>query len=309
MSGLMPRTASYPRPIRSRVPARKLSIMMSASRARASTMSTASGAFRFRLRLRLLRLKERNWVLSPCQKGVQERVSSPRSGSSILMTSAPMSPSIMVQKGPARVRVRSTTLIFCRAAVIVCCPSGAIGYVQAACFTPHYSEKAGAILCQRRGAAGKGWHHLLCKQAQRAQCLLVWEGAPGERADHVVAAAYLQQLCHLLTHARWRAEEDSLVLGGRLPGEDAIGRVVVMSVPQLGDRAVPVPVSSTCGCQGLGIGVGDEHLADDAHLGHGHVAIQPVRCLAMRLPGLPVDIHQLAYPRRRAEADEMIAVS
>ena len=96
-------------------------------------------------------------------------------------------------------------------------------------------NKRVAIIVEGRDAAGKGWQHLLCKQAQRAQCLLVWKGAPGERADHVVAAAYLQQLCHLLTHAHRRAEEDSLVLGGRLPGEDAIGRVVVMSVPQLGD--------------------------------------------------------------------------
>src|SRR5262245_26373059 len=202
MSGLIARTASYPRPMRSSVPARKLSIITSASRARASTMATASGAFRFRLRLRLLRLKDRNWVLSSCQKGVQERVSSPRSGSSILMTSAPMSPSIIVQKGPARVRVRSTTLMFCKAAVILRCPSDTISYIQAACVTLHYSENAGAVLCQRRGAASKGRHHLLCKQAQRTQRLLMREGTPCERADHVVAATHLQQLCHLLTHAR-----------------------------------------------------------------------------------------------------------
>src|SRR5712692_9812602 len=201
MSGLIPRTASYPRPMRSSAPARKLSTMTSASRARASTMSTASGAFRFRLRLRLLRLKERNWVLSPCQKGVQERVSSPRSGSSILMTSAPMSPSIMVQKGPARVRVRSTTLIFCKAEVIFCGPSGKIGYAQAAYYTSQRSGAAGAALCQWRGAACEGRHHLLRKQAERAQRLRVREGAPGERTDDVVAAAHLQQLCHLLAHA------------------------------------------------------------------------------------------------------------
>src|SRR5262249_57498250 len=76
---------------------------------------------------------ERNWVLSSWQKGVQERVSSPRSGSSILMTSAPMSPSIIVQKGPARVRVRSTTLIFCKAAVIYLPPLAAGVVVLAYC--------------------------------------------------------------------------------------------------------------------------------------------------------------------------------
>src|SRR5882724_4004336 len=43
--------------------------------------------------------------------GPQPRVSSPVPGGSILITSAPMSPSIMVQSGPARMRVRSTTRI------------------------------------------------------------------------------------------------------------------------------------------------------------------------------------------------------
>src|SRR5262249_41823688 len=291
------RTASYPRPMCSRAPARKLSIMTSASRARAITMSTASGAFRFRLRLRLLRLKERNCVLSPCQKGVQARVSSPRSGSSILTTSAPMSPSIIVQKGPARVRVRSTTLICCKAEVILCCPSGEIGPVHPvppcakggrggcawcnACRYPpigcNPKKSLAHTLYQRRGTASEGRHHLLCKQAQRVQCLLMGEGAPGECADHVVTAAHLQQLRYLLAHVPWRTKEDSLVLGRGLPGEETIGHVVVMIVPQLGDRAVPVPVGSARGCQRLSIGVGNEHLADNPYLGLGHVAIEPVR--------------------------------
>ena len=43
------------------------------------------------------------------------RVSSPRLGSSILITSAPRSASIMVQNGPAKVLVRSTTFILLRA--------------------------------------------------------------------------------------------------------------------------------------------------------------------------------------------------
>src|SRR5882762_3182739 len=41
--------------------------------------------------------------------GPQLRVSSPLPGGSTLITSAPMSPSIMVHKGPARMRVRSST--------------------------------------------------------------------------------------------------------------------------------------------------------------------------------------------------------
>src|SRR5262245_50557241 len=43
--------------------------------------------------------------------GPQPRVSSPWSGSSILITAAPMAPSINVQKGPATTRVRSRTRI------------------------------------------------------------------------------------------------------------------------------------------------------------------------------------------------------
>src|SRR5256885_14969699 len=49
------------------------------------------------------------YVDSPPAKGGQLRVSSPFPGSSILMTSAPMSPSIIEQNGPARTRVRSRT--------------------------------------------------------------------------------------------------------------------------------------------------------------------------------------------------------
>src|SRR4029453_17193083 len=49
------------------------------------------------------------YVDSPSMKGGQLRVSSPLPGSSILMTSAPMSASVIAQKGPARTRVRSRT--------------------------------------------------------------------------------------------------------------------------------------------------------------------------------------------------------
>src|SRR5262249_10414913 len=55
------------------------------------------------------RLPVRTQVASPPTKGGQVRVSSPLPGSSILITSAPMSPSIIAQKGPARTRVRSST--------------------------------------------------------------------------------------------------------------------------------------------------------------------------------------------------------
>src|SRR5215475_10675384 len=45
--------------------------------------------------------------------GAHARVSSPWTGSSIFRTSAPRSPSIIVQNGPATTRVKSTTRIPC----------------------------------------------------------------------------------------------------------------------------------------------------------------------------------------------------
>src|SRR5262245_2006445 len=57
----------------------------------------------------LLRFTDMKYVDSPSTKGGQLRVSSPLPGSSTLITSAPMSPSIIAQKGPARTRVRSST--------------------------------------------------------------------------------------------------------------------------------------------------------------------------------------------------------
>src|SRR5512134_1791952 len=59
---------------------------------------------------RLLRLTPRKYADSPLTKGgPQVRVSSPAPGGSTLITSAPMSPSICVHSGPARMRVRSST--------------------------------------------------------------------------------------------------------------------------------------------------------------------------------------------------------
>src|SRR4029077_5846179 len=72
-------------------------------------MACPSGAFMLSVRLFLLRLTDMKYVASPPAKGGQPRVSSPLPGSSILMPSAPMSPSDIEQKGPARTRVRSMT--------------------------------------------------------------------------------------------------------------------------------------------------------------------------------------------------------
>src|SRR5215468_2942574 len=91
------------------VPGRKFSKTTSARAMRRRRMACPSGAFMFRVRLFLLRLTDMKYVDSPPTKGGQLRVSSPLPGSSILITSAPMSPSIIAQKGPARTRVRSST--------------------------------------------------------------------------------------------------------------------------------------------------------------------------------------------------------
>src|SRR5712664_4834595 len=93
------------------VPGLKFSRTTSALATSLRRMACPSGAFMLRVRLFLLRLTERKYVASPPENGGQLRVSSPLPGSSTLMTSAPMSPSIIAQKGPARTRVRSRTRI------------------------------------------------------------------------------------------------------------------------------------------------------------------------------------------------------
>src|SRR5262244_4310328 len=95
------------------VPGRKFSKTTSARAMRRRRMACPSGAFMFRVRLFLLRLTDMKYVASPPAKGGQPRVSSPLPGSSTLMTSAPMSPSDMAQKGPASTRVRSITRTPC----------------------------------------------------------------------------------------------------------------------------------------------------------------------------------------------------
>src|SRR5262249_30677286 len=68
-----------------------------------------SAALRLSVRLCLLRFTAMKYVASPPTNGGHARVSSPLPGSSSLMTSAPMSPRIMAQNGPASTRVRSST--------------------------------------------------------------------------------------------------------------------------------------------------------------------------------------------------------
>src|SRR6266850_4713311 len=91
------------------VPGLKFSRTTSALATSLRRMACPSGAFMLRVRLFLLRLTERKYVASPPENGGQPRVSSPLPGSSTLITSAPMSPRIIEQNGPASTRVRSRT--------------------------------------------------------------------------------------------------------------------------------------------------------------------------------------------------------
>src|SRR5262245_33403923 len=102
-------SASKPKPSRSMVPGRKFSSTTSARAMSPWRMAWPSGAFRFNVRLFLLRFTDMKYVASPPANGGQPRVSSPLPGSSILITSAPMSPSAIAQNGPASTRVRSMT--------------------------------------------------------------------------------------------------------------------------------------------------------------------------------------------------------
>src|SRR5947207_13491519 len=102
-------SVAYPSPSFSIVPGRKFSRTTSLILTRAVKIFRAAGAFRFRVMLFLLRLTDMKYVVSPEMNGGQLRVSSPLPGSSILITSAPMSARIMEQNGPARTRVRSRT--------------------------------------------------------------------------------------------------------------------------------------------------------------------------------------------------------
>jgi|GEM_PF-4930603 len=90
-------------------PTRKFSNRTSTCGTMSRNISLPPDSFKFRVTLFLLRFAQRKYALSPLavKGGPQCRVSSPRSGRSILMTSAPRSPSNMDANGPARTRERS----------------------------------------------------------------------------------------------------------------------------------------------------------------------------------------------------------
>ena len=110
--GLSCAAAKKSMPSFSMTPARRLWTKTSARWMSRLRMSIPASRLRSTARLFLFRLNAKKMALSRAQNGgPQARASSPRPGRSTLMTSAPMSPSVCVQNGPATFWVRSTTTI------------------------------------------------------------------------------------------------------------------------------------------------------------------------------------------------------
>src|SRR3546814_382136 len=108
--GLVLHSTSGPSPRLSALPGFMEWTSTSALSASLRTISAPSGFDKSTHRLCLLRFKDKNVDEWPeISGGVHRRVSSPPPGRSILMTSAPKSPRICVQKGPATFCVKSRT--------------------------------------------------------------------------------------------------------------------------------------------------------------------------------------------------------
>jgi hypothetical protein len=107
--GLSARSRSGPSPHRSSVPGRKFSTTTSAHAASRRNTSAPSAHPRSSPTVRLLRLISFHHSGTPSFWWPWPRMASPCTGCSILMTSAPKSPSIWQHRGPARIVDTSTT--------------------------------------------------------------------------------------------------------------------------------------------------------------------------------------------------------
>ncbi len=94
--GLAARSASHPKPARARAPGRKFSTSTSARAISFHSTDLSASALRSSATERLLRFHSAKGCERPSTKGGMRRASSP-SGRSTLITSAPRSPSIIVQ--------------------------------------------------------------------------------------------------------------------------------------------------------------------------------------------------------------------
>src|ERR1019366_5122407 len=109
----------------------------------------ADGSRRSRAIERLLRLVFKNAAESPLRRLLAERVASPPSGFSTLITSAPWSARIMVARGPETLEVRSTTRYPCKG-------PGILGFPTHDPLIIRYRRtdaKASAVPVPSRGAA------------------------------------------------------------------------------------------------------------------------------------------------------------
>src|SRR5919201_937856 len=110
MRGLRARTSSGPSPSRSARPGRRLCRNTSDRAATRRSASRPSGARRLSASDRLPALAARKRTPTPSANGgPHARVSSPPSGRSTLITSAPSAPRISAQYGPASEEVTSRT--------------------------------------------------------------------------------------------------------------------------------------------------------------------------------------------------------
>src|SRR5262245_4255102 len=110
MRGFAARSCSRPRPILVMTPGRKLSTTTSARPTRSNTSARPSGLLSRAPTERLPQFSDAKYSDCPSTKcGPSDLASSGRSGSSILITSAPRSARIMVAYGPARKWQKSST--------------------------------------------------------------------------------------------------------------------------------------------------------------------------------------------------------
>ena len=110
-SGFSALSRAASNPIWAKTPGRKFSTKTSLAPISRASTALPSPVRRLSESERLLRLKAAKYHESPSRMTPCARSGSPTPGVSTLTISAPMSASIIVQNGPARMRVRSTTRI------------------------------------------------------------------------------------------------------------------------------------------------------------------------------------------------------
>src|ERR1700733_13418516 len=98
------------------------------------------------------------------------------------------------------------------------------------------------------------------------------------------------------------------MLRGCLPCEQPIDTVVVMVVPQLGNRTIPVLVGWARDRERFLIGFGDDDLAHNADLRRRDMTVKSARIVPVQLPRSPIRINVLAHCRGWAQSDEIEAV-